>query len=147
VLRETDRMPTLFSRIIAGELPGTFVWKDEQCVAFLSIAPLTAGHTLVVPREEVDRWTDLPPELWAHLTDVAQVLGKAVQAAFEAPRAGVVLAGFEVPHTHVHVFPTWSMSDFDFGHARPLDDPAAALAEPAERIRAALRVAGRPEVA
>ena len=69
-------MSTLFTKIINGEIPGRFVWKDEEVVAFLTIAPLTQGHTLVVPREEVDSWTHASPELLAKVMDVAQSIGK-----------------------------------------------------------------------
>ena len=106
-------MPTLFTRIINGELPGRFIYTDDRVVAFLSIAPLTAGHTLVVPRQELDQWTDADASLLAHCVDVARRIGEAAKEAFGAPRAGLVIAGFEVPHMHVHVFPAWTMEDFD----------------------------------
>jgi diadenosine tetraphosphate (Ap4A) HIT family hydrolase len=112
-------MPTLFSRIIDGDLPGRFVWSDDRVVAFLTIAPLTAGHTLVVPRAEVDDWTALEPDLVAHLMTVSRTIGAALKRAFGAPRAGLIVAGFEVPHAHVHVFPAWEMSDFDFARVDP----------------------------
>ncbi|MEE8412802.1 MAG: HIT family protein, partial [Acidobacteriota bacterium] len=75
-------MPTIFTRILDGELPGRFVWRDDRCAAFLSIAPLSPGHTLVVPVAEVDHWLDLEPDLLAHLSRVAREVGKAVQQAF-----------------------------------------------------------------
>jgi diadenosine tetraphosphate (Ap4A) HIT family hydrolase len=75
-------MSTVFTRIIAGEIPGRFVWQDERAVAFLSIDPLAQGHTLVVPREEYDHWIDLPEDLAAHLMLVAQRIGKAVDAVW-----------------------------------------------------------------
>ena len=134
-------MPTLFTRIIDGDLPGRFVWQDEHAVAFLSIAPLTAGHTLVVPRAEVDDWTDLEPQLLAHVMTVSRTIGAALKRAFDAPRAGLVVAGFEVPHAHVHVFPAWQMSDFDFGRIDP-DVSAQELDANQKRILAAL--ADRP---
>lgn len=112
-------MSTLFSRIIAGEIPGRFVWRDERCVAFLTIAPLRPGHTLVVPRAEVDEWTDADDDLMAHLMVVAKHIGAAQKAAFNAPRAGLIVAGFEVPHLHLHVFPTWTIDDFNFNKADP----------------------------
>ena len=74
-------MPTLFSKIIAGEIPGRFVWSDDRCVAFLTIEPLTPGHVLVVPREEVPVWTDVEPALMGHLTAVAQTIGRAQRAS------------------------------------------------------------------
>jgi len=125
-------MPTLFTRIINKELPGTFVYEDEVAVAFLSINPITPGHTLVVPRLEVDQWTDAPDDLLAHLTAVARKIGNAVKTAFDAPRAGLIVAGLEVPHLHIHVMPVWSLGDFDFAKAssataEELDDAAAKL--------------------
>ena len=96
-------MTTLFTRILDGELPGRFVYADEVCAAFLTIAPLQPGHTLVVPRAEVDHWLDLDPETVAHLMKVAQQVGKAQQAAFSPARVGMIIAGMEVPHTHLLV--------------------------------------------
>ena len=133
-------MSSIFAKIIAGDLPATFVWSDDDVVAFLSIAPLVPGHTLVVPRQEIDQWTDLPAHLMANCFDVAQTIGRAVIKAFDAPRAGVVVAGFEVPHTHIHVFPAWSMGDFDFAGARQVT--GADLAGPADLIREVLRNMG-----
>jgi len=129
-------MPTVFTRIINGELPGRFVYTDDRVVAFLSIAPLTAGHTLVVPRQEVDQWTDADESLLHHCVDVAKRIGEAVKEAFGAPRSGLVIAGLEVPHMHVHVFPVWSMENFDFGRAKPASD--AELDAAAARLRGTL---------
>lgn len=137
-------MPTLFSRIIQGEIPGRFVWRDERCVAFLTIAPLRPGHTLVVPRDEVDEWTDADDDLVAQLMVVAKQIGAAQQTAFGAPRAGLMIAGFEVPHLHLHVFPSWDIDDFDFGNADHDPDPAA-LDAAAHTLRTALRKAGHGE--
>jgi len=134
-------VPSLFSRIIEGELPGRFVWTDERCVAFLTIAPLRPGHVLVVPREELDQWTDVEEKLLGHLMRVAQRVGAAQQAAFDAPRAGLIAAGFEVPHLHLHVFPSWSIDDFDF--SRVDNDPDEAGMDRAhDALRGALRAAG-----
>ena len=134
-------MPTLFTRIIDGEIPGRFVWTDEECVAFLSIGPHTEGHTLVVPREEVDNFTDADPDLVAHLTRVAQTIGRAQRAATGAPRAMVAIAGFEVPHLHVHVFPAWDESVLNPAVARS-DVPDQEMDAAAEKLRTALREAG-----
>lgn len=137
-------MPTLFSRIIQGELPGRFVWSDERCVAFLTIAPLRPGHALVVPRDEVDEWTDADEDLLARLMLVARRVGDAQKSAFDAPRAGLIIAGFEVPHAHLHVFPSWGIDDFDFGNVDHDPDPAG-LDTAADLLRTALREAGYGE--
>jgi diadenosine tetraphosphate (Ap4A) HIT family hydrolase len=129
-------MATVFTRIINGELPGRFVYTDDLVVAFLSIMPLTAGHTLVVPRQEVDEWTDADESLLHHCMDVARRIGNAAKQAFGAPRAGLVIAGLEVPHLHVHVFPVWSLEDFSFALASPATDTD--LDEAAARLRTAL---------
>jgi histidine triad (HIT) family protein len=134
-------VPTLFTRIIDGELPGRFVWSDDLAVAFLSINPLGPGHTLVVPRAEVDHWVDAEPGLVAHLTWVAHVIGRVVQDLWSPPRVGLIVAGFEVPHLHIHVFPAWTMAAFDFAQAaRSVDD--AEQDGHRDRLRAALRGAG-----
>ncbi|MGH3754735.1 MAG: HIT family protein [Pseudonocardiaceae bacterium] len=137
-------MPTVFSRIIQGEIPGRFVWRDERCVAFLTIAALRPGHALVVSRDEVDQWTDADDDLVAHLMVVAKQIGAAQKTAFGAPRAGLVIAGFEVPHLHVHVFPSWGIDDFDFGNADHDPDPAK-LDAAADALRKALRAAGHDQ--
>lgn len=139
-------MSTVFTRIIDGELPGTFVWRDERCVAFLSINPMAHGHTLVVPIEEVDHWVDASPELVAHLFEVTRVLGVAQRDAFHCDRVGVIIAGYEVPHTHVHVIPTHSMSELSFANAAASVERED-LATAAAAIRQALQAMGRPEVA
>jgi histidine triad (HIT) family protein len=133
-------MPTIFTRIIEGELPGTFVWRDDVCVAFMSIAPIRPGHTLVVPRAEVDHWIDLDPDVNAHLMRVAQEVALAQQAAFSPVRVGMIIAGLEVPHTHLHLIPMEGMQDLDFANAS--DTPPDALAPTADMIRAALRDRG-----
>ncbi len=138
-------MPTIFTRIIAGEIPGTFVWKDDQVVAFLSINPIAPGHVLVVPRTEIDHWIECSPELSHRLFEVAHVIGSALQAAFDCERVGLVIAGYEVPHTHVHVIPTEGMHHLSFTNAASSvsrDD----LESWADRIRVELRAAGRNEV-
>ena len=134
-------MTTVFSRIIAGELPARFVWSDEHAVGFLSVNPLGPGHTLVVPRLEVDQWTDAPPALVAHLTTVAHAVGAAVKAVWAPRRVGLLVAGFEVPHLHVHVFGAPSMAAFDFANAAATVDPAEQVRH-AAALRAALRAGG-----
>jgi histidine triad (HIT) family protein len=134
-------VPSVFSRIIEGEIPGRFVWNDEQCVAFLTIAPLRLGHALVVPRREIAEWTDAADDLLTHLMLVAKQIGAAQKTAFQAPRAGVIVAGFEVPHLHVHVFPSWGIDDFDFSRVDNDPDPGE-MDRAMEKLRGALREAG-----
>ena len=81
-------MASLFTRIIEGEIPGRFIWRDEQCVAFLTIGPIRPGHALVVPIEEVDHWLDLSPDLAVHLFAVAQVIGQAQMADDDSAEHG-----------------------------------------------------------
>ncbi|MDZ7676385.1 MAG: HIT family protein [Acidimicrobiales bacterium] len=118
-------MATVFTKIIDGELPGRFVWRDEHCVAFLSINPLNHGHVLVVPIEETDHWLDLDLDLNAHLTTVSQRIGQAQQVAFAPVRVGLMIAGLEVPHCHLHVVPINGVHDLDFANAASDPDPAA----------------------
>jgi len=130
-------MGTVFTRIIRGEIPGTFVYRDDLCVVFMSINPMATGHALVVPIEEVDHWVDCSPSLAAHLFDVSHRIGRAQQAAFQCDRVGLIIAGYEVPHAHIHLIPTTSMSQLSFANAATSVD-FAALAAAAERIKAAL---------
>ncbi|MFP5255600.1 MAG: HIT family protein [Acidimicrobiia bacterium] len=139
-------MSTLFTRIIEGDLPGRFVWRDDEVVAFLTINPIAPGHALVVPRAEVDHWVDLDPGLAQRLMAVAQVVGQAQMAAFSPRRVGLIIAGLEVPHTHLHVIPIDTEADLSFAKADPSPDPEA-LDAAAERLREALRDLGRAEVA
>jgi histidine triad (HIT) family protein len=139
-------MPTIFTRIIHGELPGRFVWKDDRAVAFLSINPLRPGHTLVVPRKETDHWIDLDDDLAGHLMRVARAVGEAQQRAFSPERIGMTILGMEVPHVHLHVVPIESERDMDFARAERSPDPAA-LDDAADRIRGELRALGYDEVA
>jgi len=139
-------VPTIFTRIIEGELPGRFVWRDERAVAFLSINPIRPGHALVVPRVEVDQWIDLDPETASHLMVVAQQVARAQQQAFRPVRVGMIIAGLEVPHVHLHLIPIASESDLDFRPAERSPDPAA-LDAAATAIRDALREVGATGVA
>jgi histidine triad (HIT) family protein len=137
---------SIFSRIIAGELPAYFVWKDDKCIAFLSNRPLRPGHTLVVPRVEIDHWLDLDPTLLAHLAVTAQKIGQAQMAGFKPARIGLMLAGLEVPHVHFHVVPIRAVHDLDFGNQDPNPDPKA-MERAADTVRTELRRLGFKEVA
>ena len=139
-------MASIFSRIVSGELPARFVWKDALCVAFLSNRPLRPGHTLVVPRAEIDHWLDLDTDLLSHLVSVAQSIGKAQMAGFKPARIGMLLAGLEVPHAHFHVVPIRGVHDLDFGNQDPDPDPAM-MDRAAETLRVELRRLGFAEAA
>ena len=137
-------MTTIFSRIIDGELPGRFVWRDERVVAFLPIATLAPGPTLVVPIEPVDHWLDLPDDLNAEVWRVAKAVGAALQEAFQPSRVGVLVVGEEVPHAHVHLVPFTELAQMSFANVDTSPDPAALDAQ-AELIRTTLRAQGHGE--
>ena len=139
-------MASIFTRIIRGELPARFVWQDKLCVAFLSISPLRPGHTLVVPRAEVDHWLDAEPDLLAHVMQTAQVIGKAQMVAFRPNRIGMMIAGLEVPHLHVHVVPIRGVHDLDFSNQDRNPDPDE-MDRAAAAIRTELRALGFAEAA
>lgn len=139
-------MPTLFTRIINGEIPGRFVWRDDRCVAFLSIHPLKPGHTLVITRKELDHWIDLDADLARHVMGVAQAIGKALWQGFKPAKVGLIIAGLEIPHCHVHVVPIEGVHDLDFANQELNPDPAA-LDRAAETVRNALRSLGFRQVA
>jgi histidine triad (HIT) family protein len=138
-------LASIFTKIIEGDLPGHFVWKDDAVVAFLSIAPLKPGHTLVVPRREVDHWIDLEPAEMQHLTAVAHQVGKAIQTGFQPVKVGTTILGLEVPHVHIHVVPIWSPFDLDFANADS-DAKQEDIAAAAVTVRDELRKLGRSEV-
>lgn len=120
-------MSTIFTKIINGELPGVFVYRDEYVVAFMSINPLADGHVLVVPVSEVDHWVDMSPELSQRVFEVSHRLSIALTNAFPCERIGLVIAGFEVNHVHVHLVPTQSMNDLNFANAAKSVDPETLL--------------------
>ncbi|MBV9320747.1 MAG: HIT family protein [Mycobacterium sp.] len=130
-------MSTVFTKIINEEIPARFVYEDDETVAFLTIEPMTQGHTLVVPREEIDQWQDVDSEVFGRIMAVAQLIGKAVCQAFNAERAGVIIAGLEVPHLHIHVFPARDLSDFGFANVDRNPTPES-LDEAQAKIKEAL---------
>lgn len=130
-------MATVFTKIINGEIPGRFVYEDDDIVAFLTIAPITQGHTLVVPRAEIDQWQGIDAPALNKVMGVSQLIGKAVVKAFDVERAGVIIAGLEVPHLHVHVFPARNLSDFGFANVDHNPSPES-LDEAQAKIKAAI---------
>jgi histidine triad (HIT) family protein len=139
-------MPTIFTRIIEGELPGHFVWRDDRCVAFLSINPIREGHTLVVPRAEVDHWIDLADADLHHCTEVARTVARSMQRAWPSEKVAMLLVGLEVPHVHFHLVPCDRLGDVDFRNQRA-SVPAEELAAAAGRLRGRLAADGHEEFA
>ncbi|HSJ31445.1 MAG TPA: HIT family protein [Longimicrobiales bacterium] len=136
-------MPTgsVFTQMMRGDLPARFVWNDDLVVALLSNTPLNAGHTLVVPRREVDHWIDLEPDLLHHLMEVSRDIAQAMHVAFRPVKVGMVIAGIEVRHVHIHLVPIDAVRDLNFEHQELQPDPARLDAD-ADRIRNALRGRG-----
>ena len=115
-------MSSVFSRIIAGELPGRFAYADDQCVVFSTIEPIATGHMLVVPRQETDAFVDADDGLLGHLMAVAKRVGLAQQAAYPGTRAVLMIAGFDVPHLHLHVLPLADQRAMNFARAHSVPD-------------------------
>ena len=130
-------MASVFTMIINRDLPGRFVYEDDDVVAFLTIEPMTQGHTLVVPRAEIDNWQDVDHAAFSQVMAVSQRIGKAVCKAFGAQRAGLIIAGLEVPHLHVHVFPAYNLTDFGFAGVDRNPSPQS-LDEAQTKIKTAL---------
>lgn len=138
-------MASIFSMIIAGEIPGHFVWRDEQAVAIMTIAPICKGHVLVIPVAEVDHWDDMPSELANHCLDVARSITKAIKTVYDCKRVSLQIVGLEVPHTHLHLVPINSMEDISFAKAKQAEPEE--LAHEAECLRVALNGMGATGVA
>jgi histidine triad (HIT) family protein len=112
-------MASIFSRIIAGEIPCHKIAENEQFIAFLDVFPLVKGHVLVVPKEEVDYIFDLSAEQLSEILNFAKPIAKAIEKAVPCKRVGVSVIGLEVPHAHVHLMPISTIKDMDFGKVRP----------------------------
>lgn len=136
-------MASVFTLIMEGKIPGNFVWKDDQAVAILTIQPIRQGHVLVIPRQEIDHWNDLPVDLAEHLMKVSHSIANALKVAYPAKRVGMMIAGLEVPHTHIHIVPIDSMEDLSFANAKNADGNV--LKATAEKIRQALQQQGHKE--
>jgi len=131
-------MATLFSRIVAGEIPCHRICEDEHHLAFLDIMPLVMGHVLVIPKREVDYIFDLSGPEMAALWQFAQGVAKAVEKAVPCKRIGVAVIGLEVPHAHIHLVPLQTLGDINFTKEK-LHPSESSLAEMAASIRANLQ--------
>lgn len=127
-------MPSIFTRIINREIPGHIVAEDERFIAFLDITPLVTGHTLVVPKIEVDYIFDLDDDTLSGLSLFAKKVAHAVKKAVPCKRIGVAVIGLEVPHTHVHLVPMNVVGDINFTKSK-LNPSKEELAAVAEKIR------------
>lgn len=129
-------MASVFSLIMEGKIPGHFVYQDDTAIAILTIQPIREGHVLVIPRAEVDQWSDLPMDTAAHLMKVSHKIANTMKTLFPCTRIGMMIAGLEVPHTHIHLVPMDSMDDLSFAFAKNADGEA--LKKTAEKIRNSL---------
>ena len=114
---------TIFSKIIAGEIPCYKIAENEKFFAFLDIFPLREGHVLVVPKKEVDNLFDLPSEYLAEMLLFARPIAKAIEKAFDCNRCGISVIGLEVPHAHIHLIPINSANDLNFTQSKPQASP------------------------
>lgn len=128
-------MPSLFTRIVNGEIPCHKVAEDDRFLAFLDINPLREGHTLVIPKIEVDRFFDLPKDVLAGILPFAQDIARRIEAVVPCDRVGITVIGLEVPHAHVHLIPIDRVADMDFGRPK-LKLTKEDLATIAARLRA-----------
>jgi len=126
-------MPTIFTKIINGEIPCHKVMEDENYFAFLDIKPINPGHCLCIPKKEVDYIFDVDDELLSGLMIFAKKVAKKIKKAVDCKKIGVMVAGLEVPHCHIHLVPIQSLGDLTFAKSKPADP--AELAKIAEKIR------------
>lgn len=131
-------MASVFTKMLAGETPARFVWRDERCAAIISPNPIKPGHCVLFPREEVGSWLELTPDLAGHLFAVAQKVGGAIQTSFQPVRVGLAIISIVTPHVHVHLVPINTPTDLDFSKQDIHPQPVG-LEEAAEKIRNALR--------
>lgn len=136
-------MASIFTKILQRDIPGHFVWEDELCFSIMTIQPIRDGHLMVIPKQEINHWDDVPPDTAAHLMHVAQKIAKAMKAVIPCKRIGVSVVGLEVPHTHIHLIPIDNMGDMDF--SRAYEASGEELATTAGKIKNALQARGYSE--
>lgn len=106
-------MASIFTQILEGTIPGSIIYSDEHCFSILTLEPRQPGHAMVIPRHEYENWLELPDSLRSHLFSVAAMIGQAQREEFDAQRIGLLIEGYEVPHVHIHIWPSQSSADFD----------------------------------
>ncbi|MDD5225807.1 MAG: HIT family protein [Candidatus Omnitrophica bacterium] len=130
-------MPTIFTKILAGEIPAHKILENDQYLAFLDIRPVNPGHTLVIPKQEIDYIFDVEDELLKGLMVFAKKVAKAIKKTVPCRKVGVMVAGIEVPHAHIHLIPINSVGDLSFARAKAM--PQEELAQVAQKIRENLK--------
>ena len=115
-------MSSIFTKIINNELPAHRIFENEKIISFLTIEPINPGHTLVIPKTEVDHWMDVPEGEYQEVYKQAKIIAKAIQKVTGSTRVAQAVVGLEVPHFHLHLIPMWQASDLDFKKARPTNN-------------------------
>ncbi len=134
MVQNKNNMASIFSRIIAGEIPCYKTYEDELCFAFLDIRPLSEGHTLLIPKREIDQFYHLSEDELCAIAKASKKIAQALQKISNCTRICSVVAGYEVPHAHLHLIPTWSMSDIDFSRPK-LNLSSEQMEAIAQRVR------------
>ncbi len=134
---------SIFTKIIKGEIPSHTVYEDEHTIAFLDINPLSNGHVLVVPKQQIDSLWALPTEVYQHLWAVAQQIAHAMETELKPERVGVVVEGFDVPHAHIHLVPLYDREVLQLHHDYPTDTSDTCLSTTAQRLAAAVSSSSR----
>ena len=119
-------MSTIFTKIINQEIPSQKIAENDQFYAFLDIRPIAPGHTLVIPKVEIDRFFDLESDLLAAYLPFSKPIAAAIEKVVPCERVGLMVAGLEVPHAHLHLVPIRTIGDLSFAHAKPADSDALA---------------------
>lgn len=136
-------MSTIFTKIIEGQIPANFVYADADCVVFSTIAPVTDGHMLVVPRKEFPSYSSCDDEILGQVAKVAKIIAKAQEETFDIQRAGIIVAGFEIPHLHIHVIPLENEKQLTLSLAKEKDP--AIIKQNSEKLRETLIKMGYKE--
>jgi len=126
-------MASLFTRIIDGEIPCHKLCEDDQYLAFLDIRPINPGHSLVIPKKEIDYVFDVDDDLLGGMMVFAKRIARAIEKEVDCKRIGIMVAGLEVPHAHIHLIPIFEIPDLNFANAKPAENDV--LAKMAEKIR------------
>lgn len=129
-------MSSIFTKIINGEIPCHKIAENDQFFAFLDIRPIAPGHTLVIPKIEIDRFFDLDNDVLSHFLPFAKPIAEAIEKVVPCERVGLMVAGLEVPHAHLHLVPIRTIGDLSFSNAQPADQDA--LSQMAQHITAQL---------